>query len=127
LSSSARVRKKTSEGSSITPTSANFSPRRSAQRPAQGEVPRLLLAEPGVPLRHLQKRVEPNEKPGPVSEDGAARLFGCFSLSHDLAPIVTLIELLARDGQPAEGGMVPVDALHGVRWCSCLQAGQATQ
>jgi hypothetical protein len=67
--------------------------------------------------------MEPGEKLRPVSQDGAVRLFGCFSLSHDLALTRTIIKLLACKAELAEGGMVPVDALHGVRRCSCLQAG----
>src|SRR5215207_5814791 len=99
------------------------------QRPGEGEVPRLLLPQNGVSLRHLQEGVEPGELLGPVSKHGTARLFGGFPLGCDLRPADTVTNIfagfttLASDAEFAEGGMVPVDAQRGVRRYSRVHTG----
>ena len=125
------MRKNTSSASSMTPAlgEALSQPERAAaqQWPSQGEVAGLLFAEDGVPLRHLQQASNRASSSG-RSARAARHAASAASRSAAISRWRGLpVGVLAREAELAEGGTVPVDALHGVRRRPCLHARQAAQ
>jgi len=96
------------------------------QGPAEGELAGLLLADPGIPLGHLEQRLELRLELWPVAKHGQALGGEGLALAGQLAvPVVGWWG--RRPAQLAGGGMGPVEALDGVGGQLRLAAGQPGQ